>query len=144
MPVKDRYHENVKNALIKDGWRITDDPLHLKWGDKDMYVDLAAERLIVAERGQERIAVEIKTFGGASDVVSLEQAIGQYCVYRAVMEETQRSYLLYLAVHAEAFFDVLDEPLGRLLLRKYQIPVIVFDPEREVILEWIHWNTTDT
>ncbi|GAP99634.1 fdxN element excision controlling factor protein [Leptolyngbya sp. NIES-2104] len=109
-----------------------------------MYVDLAAERLIVAERGQERIAVEIKTFGGASDVVSLEQAIGQYCVYRAVMEETQRNYLLYLAVHAEAFFDVLDEPLGRLLLRKYEIPVIVFDPEREVILEWIHWNTTDT
>ncbi|WP_308189114.1 element excision factor XisH family protein [Nostoc mirabile] len=38
-PVRDRYHENVKNALIKDGWTITDDPFHLKWGKRDMYVD---------------------------------------------------------------------------------------------------------
>ncbi|MHC5831800.1 MAG: element excision factor XisH family protein, partial [Nostoc sp.] len=42
MPAKDRYHENLKNALIKDGWTITDDPFHLKWGKKDLYVDLAA------------------------------------------------------------------------------------------------------
>ena len=27
MPVKDIYHDTVKNALIKDGWTITHDPL---------------------------------------------------------------------------------------------------------------------
>ncbi len=26
MPAKDIYHNEVKNALIKDGWTITDDP----------------------------------------------------------------------------------------------------------------------
>ncbi len=29
MPAKDIYHNQVKNALIKDGWTITDDPLIL-------------------------------------------------------------------------------------------------------------------
>ncbi len=26
MPAKDVIHNEVKNALIKDGWNITDDP----------------------------------------------------------------------------------------------------------------------
>lgn len=51
MPAKDIYHDAVKNALIKDGWIITDDPLHLKWGQKDMYVDLGAKQLLAAELG---------------------------------------------------------------------------------------------
>lgn len=29
MPRKDRIHEAVKNALVKDGWTITDDPFRL-------------------------------------------------------------------------------------------------------------------
>jgi hypothetical protein len=36
MPARDRYHDQVKNALTKDGWTITDDPLHVRWGKKDM------------------------------------------------------------------------------------------------------------
>jgi XisH protein len=59
MPAKDRYHQSAKNALIKDGWIITHDPLHLKWGKRDMYVDLGAEKLIAAEKAGQRIAVEV-------------------------------------------------------------------------------------
>lgn len=44
MPAKDLYHNVVKNALIKDGWRITHDPLRLKWGIKDMYVRSEPDR----------------------------------------------------------------------------------------------------
>ncbi|MGZ3382218.1 MAG: element excision factor XisH family protein, partial [Isosphaeraceae bacterium] len=32
MPARDRYHDQVKNALIRDGWTITHDPLHVRWG----------------------------------------------------------------------------------------------------------------
>ncbi len=60
MPAKDIFHDNIKNALIKDGWRITDDPLKLQWGNKDLYVDLGAEKLIAAEKENQKIAVEIK------------------------------------------------------------------------------------
>jgi len=139
MPAKDRYHQTVKNALIKDGWTITNDPLHLRWGNKDMYVDLGAERLFSAEKEGQRIAVEIKTFGSISEMLALEQAIGQYFVYLAVIAETKPEYRLYLAIHSIVFFDVFEEPLGQLFLQKYQLSLIVFDPEQEVILEWIHW-----
>lgn len=32
MPSRDIYHNTVKNALLKDGWTITHDPLRLEWG----------------------------------------------------------------------------------------------------------------
>ena len=56
------FHEIVKNALIKEGWTITHDPLHLRWENKDLFVDLGAERLIAAELGSRKIAVEIESF----------------------------------------------------------------------------------
>ncbi len=31
---KDLYHQIVKNALIKEGWNITHDPLHIDLGTK--------------------------------------------------------------------------------------------------------------
>ncbi len=53
MPARDRYHNQVKTALQRDGWTITHDPLKLKWGAKDMYVDLFEEpigQLLLADR----------------------------------------------------------------------------------------------
>lgn len=71
MPARDRYHDRVRNALIQDGWTITHDPLRLRWGAKDMYVDL------------------------------------------------------------------FEEPLGRLLLENHRVRLVVFDPETEVIRQWV-------
>ena len=60
MPAKDRYHDAVKAALIKDGWTITHDPYRIEFGTDNLYADLAAERAVVAaERDVEKIAVEI-------------------------------------------------------------------------------------
>jgi hypothetical protein len=145
MPVRDRYHENLKNALIKDGWNVTDDPFHLKWGKKDLYVDLAAEKLLIAEKGIQKIAVEIKTFSGDSEVADLEQAIGQYFTYLAVMSRNYRDRVLYIAVHEDVFTDIFEEePLGKLILEDYKIPLIVFNPKREVIVRWIIWSNIDS
>ncbi len=76
MPARDLYHNAVVNALVKDGWSITHDPYTLSIGFRDVYIDLGAERVIAAERGRDKIAVEIKTFQGASDIRDLEIAIG--------------------------------------------------------------------
>jgi predicted RecB family endonuclease len=137
MPAKDRYHQSAKNALIKDGWIITHDPLHLKWGKRDMYVDLGAEKLIAAEKAGQRIAVEVKTFAGISDMTDLEQALGQYLAYRSVMTRTKSDRSLYLAVHDQVYVDVFDEPIAKLLIEDYNIQVVVFEPEQEIILKWI-------
>lgn len=72
MPTLDRYHDAVKRALIKAGWTVTHDPLTLTLDDRTIYVDLGAERLMAAERGAEKIALEIKTFGNASPLFDLE------------------------------------------------------------------------
>ena len=82
MPARDKYHNAVRNALIKDGWTITHDPLRLVWGKRDMYVDLGAKKLLGAQKGERLIAVEIKSFAGASEMADLEKAVGQFSVYR--------------------------------------------------------------
>jgi len=62
MSAKDVFHEVVKRALQKDGWQITDDPLSISVGSVKMSIDLAAEKLIAAEREGQKIAVEVKSF----------------------------------------------------------------------------------
>jgi hypothetical protein len=36
MPAKDIYHNTVKNALIKKGWIITDDPYKIQYEDAEL------------------------------------------------------------------------------------------------------------
>ncbi|MEW5941270.1 MAG: XisH family protein [Chloroflexota bacterium] len=136
MPVRDIFHDAVKNALIKDGWTITHDPLRLTWGGKDMYIDLGAERLLAAEKGGQRIAVEVKSFVGDSEMDDLEKAIGQYVLYRAVLSEREPNRILYLAVPKDVL-DIFEQPLGELLLKNHLAQVIGFDPKKEIILRWI-------
>jgi hypothetical protein len=81
MPAYDTFHEAVKRGLIKEGWTITDDPLMIEFGVLDVYIDLAAERLIAAERENQRIAVEIKSFLGPSLLTNFHTALGQFLVY---------------------------------------------------------------
>ncbi len=51
---KDVFHQQVKNALIKDGWNITHDPLTIRIGEAvKLQIDLAAEIAIAAERDSE-------------------------------------------------------------------------------------------
>lgn len=78
MPAKNIYHDAVVHALIADGWTITDDPLRISFGNRDLYVDLGAERMTIgAAKGEQRIAVEIQSFLNPSPVRDLQEAVGQ-------------------------------------------------------------------
>jgi hypothetical protein len=136
MPARDRYHNEVRSALVKDGWTITHDPLRLRWGAKDMYVDLGAEQLLAAEKGARRIAVEVKTFGGASEMDDLEKAVGQYVLYHDVLGRVEPDRDLYLAVSEATYLDLFEEPVGRLLIENGRVRLLVFDPQAEVIRRW--------
>jgi hypothetical protein len=80
MPKKDKFHDAVKNALNKDGWTITDDPYKLA------FVDLGAERLLAAEKGKEKIAVEVKSFIGSSELYEFHTALGQFANYELALQ----------------------------------------------------------
>lgn len=83
---KDRFDEIVKIALIKDKWMVTHDPLQIKVGGVDMEIDLGAERLLAAERGGDKIAVEVKSFLAHTSVISeFHTALGQFINYRAAL-----------------------------------------------------------
>jgi hypothetical protein len=98
MAARDVFHQAVKQALINDGWTITDDPLVVQVGSIDLYIDLGAEKLIAAERAGVRIAVEVKSFLGASVVSEFHTALGQFLNYRFALHEKDPTRVLYLAV----------------------------------------------
>jgi hypothetical protein len=137
MPAKDLHHEIVKEALIKEGWNITHDPFRIKWGKRDFYVDLGAELILAAEKENEEIAVEIKTFGGKSPMNDLENALGQYVLYLKLMEETNPTRVLYLAASSDAFSDVFDDPVGKLMIQKLNLRILIFDINTRTITQWI-------
>jgi predicted RecB family endonuclease len=138
MPQKDLFHETVKTALIKDGWKITDDPLPLRFGGRNLFVDLAGEQVIAAEKEEQRIAIEVKSFAGESQVNDLQQATGQYQMYQTVLRRSgELNRKLYLAIPVEAHAGIFSEPLGEAMLLDCRINLIVFEHTEEVIIQWI-------
>ena len=136
MPAKDLFHEKVKTALLKDGWTITHDPLTLRYEPRYIQIDLAAERLIAAEKATQKIAVEIKGFDSSSQVAALENALGQYILYRDILEEIEPERTLYLAIPGDAENGIFSEAMGALIIRKNNIHRIVYHPELEEIIAW--------
>jgi hypothetical protein len=137
MPARNIYHDAVAHALVADGWTITDDPLTLSYGGRDLFVDLGAERVTLgAERNGERIAVEIHSFLNPSPVRDLEEAVGQYDIYRSILAETGSDRLLFLAVPEHVSEGILAERLGQLIVTRLQLRLIVFDVQQERIVRW--------
>jgi hypothetical protein len=137
VPTKDVIHEAVKNALIKDGWTITADPYVIDYDDLTLFADLAADRALAAEKEGRRIALEIKSFLGRSEVREFETALGQYQLYRGLLEVTDPSRKLFLAVRDATYDDFLQRPAIRLVVRRFQVALVVVNVESEEINQWI-------
>jgi hypothetical protein len=77
----------VKNALIKDGWTITHDPLILS--------------------------------------------------YRDVLLEIDSERALYMAIPQVIFDGIFSGRLGQLMIKRQKLKLIVFNPSKEVVVQWI-------
>lgn len=138
MPARDRYHDIVVQALVADGWEITDDPLALSYGGRDLYVDLGATNTTIgAVREGERVAIEIKSFLSPSVLADLELAVGQHAIYRAVLAEIDPGRKMFLAVPRRVHAGVLSERLGQLVLQTERLSLVVFDELTERIDRWM-------
>jgi hypothetical protein len=138
MPKLDIIHNSVKNALIKDGWLVTDDPYIIRYRRTTLYADLGAERPIAAERDGQRLVVEVKSFIGASKIQDLKEALGQYDIYRYLLEETAPDRKLYIAISKVAYSTFFVQDVTQLILNRHQLPIIVVDLETEEIMQWIN------
>ena len=137
MPRKDLYHNHVREALEKENWLITDDPLDLSIGEVELLADLGAERVIAAERGEEKICVEIKSFAGQSLVTEFHKALGQYQNYDLSLKEIEPERIIYLAIPVETWEDFFQRPFIQKVIQTYRINLIIFNPLSKTIVKWI-------
>jgi hypothetical protein len=98
---------------------------------------LGAEQLMAAEKEGRKIAVEIKSFIGQSEIEDLENALGQFILNRNVMNKTEPDRELYLAVREQVFYELFEEPVGKLLLENEKLRLMVFNSQEEVIVKWV-------
>jgi len=118
---RDIVHDLVKNALIKDGWRITHDPFPIEFGIRKVFADLGAEKLIAAEKGEQKIVVEIKSFIGISLVTELERALGQFVLYKSWLSRSKPERILYIALGHDIFDELFRDISGQVLIEDYYL-----------------------
>jgi hypothetical protein len=135
---RDIFHDNVIKALEKEDWVITNDPLSFKVGNVSVQIDLGAERLIAAERGTDKIAIEIKTFGNLSFITALYEAIGKYIIYRNVLSLKEPERMLYLAVPENIYTRFFEEQVIQKTLQEEKFKLIIYNQATQIISQWIN------
>ena len=133
----DKIHNAVKNALVKDGWTITADPYRLEFEEFRLYADLAAERPIAAQRGNEKIVVEVKSFLSRSSVHDFENALGQYRLYRRLLAEIEPEAQLYLAISEATYTDFFVWKATQFIIQAEQVSLFTVRLATEEIVRWI-------
>jgi hypothetical protein len=136
MAARDLFHEAVKNALQKEGWTVTHDPLTIRVGGIGMEIDLGAEKLIAAQKGEEKIAVEIKSFVRPSAVSEFHAAVGQYMNYRKALGKRESDRILYLAVPKETYSSFFTLPFIAECVTDYNLKMLIYDADKEAVTEW--------
>lgn len=136
MPARDALHNVVKEALIKQGWRITQDPFLITFGSRKVFADMGAERLLAAERDSEKIVVEVKSFLGLSKISDLERALGQYLIYRSWLGRSQPGWTIYIAIDNAAYRELFLDVSGQVLIADYDLRLIVVNIALQEIVEW--------
>lgn len=137
MPRLDIIHDAVKTALTKDGWTVTHDPYIIEYKELTLYADLAAERPIAAERDDQKIVVEVKSFVGASKLQDLKTGLGQYEIYLSFLEITDPERKLYMAISENIYDEFFSLEAIQVIVTRLQLPLIVVNLEREEIVKWI-------
>ncbi|WP_310428724.1 element excision factor XisH family protein [Chamaesiphon sp. VAR_48_metabat_135_sub] len=138
MSRRDKFHDAVRHALEKEGWTISHDPLPLKIGNLKLEVDLGAEKLIGAQKDNQKIAVEVKSFLKTSKITEFYHAFGQFFPYKVALQQLEPDRILYLAVPDYIYEALFNEILIKSLLEQYPIKLIVYMADREEIQTWIN------
>jgi hypothetical protein len=133
---KDLFHQAVKQALIKDGWTITNDPLTIRIDRVKLEIDLGAEKVFAAEKNGQKIAVEVKSFINPSTINDFHNALGQFLNYRLALKMTDSDRILYLAVPIDIFNTFFQERFTQAVIEQYDLKILAYEPNTEEIITW--------
>lgn len=67
----------------------------------------------------------------------LEEAVGQYIIYRNLLEALESDYDIYLAINQRVYITFFEKKAIQLIVQQNQIRLIVVNIENEVITQWI-------
>ena len=133
---KDLFYDIVREVLLGDGWTITHDPYELRTYDPEWEIDFAAEKILAANRGPDKIAVEVKSFLETSFAYEFHSVLGQYLNYRSGMKRVDAERILYLAVPIEIFELEFSRTGIVNAVNDYQVNILVYDPINKEIIQW--------
>ena len=122
----------MRRALEKAGWRIVSESQTITFNDRTLYLD------IIAEKDGKRIAVEVKG-ASFSSMTQLERALGQFVIYRHVLNRDFADIELFIAAPAGEVRKVFDaaQKDGENLRDSLDLNLIAFDTQKEEITQWI-------
>ena len=135
---KDFFHEIFKKILLTDGWTITHDPYQVRVGSIGYEIDFGAEKLIGAEKDNMKIAIELKSFTGPSNVNEFHKAVGQFNDYFVILEMLDPTRVLYLAVPEKTWSTFFQEIVIQKAIERIEAKIIVYNPFKEKIVQWVN------
>lgn len=136
MGEQDKFYDRVKRALMSDRWTVADQPLKVVAFEEFLDQDFGASPLILAERGLERIAVAVNSFFSAAPIEDFYQAVGEIFSYRLVLEIQDPDRPIYLAIPEDVYRSFFQLDFIRGAIEEFRIPLIVYDPMGQVVVEW--------
>ncbi len=118
-------------------WTITADPYFIIYKKLRLIADLGAERSLSAQKENDKIVIEVKSFLNPSFIYDLERAVGQYIIYRNFLKKTAPDHQIYLALNQFVYQANFDETI-EIVVKENQIKLIIVDTDKEVIAKWIN------
>ena len=84
-----------------------------------------------------KIAVEVKSFRGASGITDLQQALGQYRMYRFALARLDPDRTCFLALTGEAFGNVFRSVDLLDLIPSEDLKLLIFNAITEEVARWM-------
>lgn len=89
-------------------------------------IDMGAQKLIAAEKDEQKIAIEVKSFIGMSAISEFYTAVGQFLNYRVALEQKDSERVLYLAIAKDIYQEFFMDYFIQSVLERYEIKLLVF------------------
>ena len=136
---KDFIHYFVKEALIKEGWKVTDDPLSIILAEDETFfeVDLAIEKKSISKSINKILAIEIKSFQGGSIINAFHEALGQFLNYKAAIQEQNLGYDLFLAVSEIGWKKINSYKFIQRRIAQFGLQFLIVNTKNKTISKWI-------
>lgn len=76
-------------------------------------------------------------------MLDLEQAVGQYTLYRLLLGKVDPIRRIYLAITDTVYDEIFSEPVGELVIQELPMRLIVIDSAKEEVRKWIIPNDAE-